>query len=771
MSTAIKTTTVLPVQAQHIPDDLTALPRWVIWKLEERDGKLTKIPYRAADHHLPASSTDPTTWGSFSAALATMEDGKSDGVGFVLGDGFTGVDLDDCRDPQTGVIADWAQTITTTLNSYTEISPTGTGLKIFTAGTLPPGGRRKGLIEMYPGDRYFTVTGWHLRGTPTTVEPRQAQLAGLHAEIFGTNGTKTIVHRPAGPVDVDDVQLLDRARRAKNGDRFDALFAGDWSDFQSRSEADLALASRLAFWTGNDHARIDRLFRLSGLMREKWDSRRGSQTYGDITIEKAIATTTETWIPRVGRPRDHERGEHLHSDEGRVPSSFARTDLGNAEYFAHRYGDTLRYDHRRGRWLIWNGQHWIPDNDGAVHRFAKDTVRARLAAVATIDDDQIREAEARWALKAEHRDRLHAVLTLAKNEKPISISGDGWDADPYLLGVPNGVLDLQTGLLRSGRPEDLISMRTTVPYDPAATCPLWEATLAQIFESTAMVNYIQRAIGYSMTGDCREETFWLGVGPAGGGKGTVTNTVAWVLGDYADDLPFATFELTQRNAIPNDIAKLVGKRFVTSSETDAGRHLNVARIKALTGRDPVTARFMRENYFTFTPTAKFWLSSNKTPIVNDASGIWRRLHFVPFTRSFVGREDKGLKDRLRDEGPGILRWLVQGCLAWQRDGLTPPEDVLTATRDYKDRSDVLADFLAAACEIDPIATTAAKDLYAKYRDWAGEQGLSDRERLSSKAFGLELGDRPDVERGRDHRGRFYRGIRIRQSQPSEESNT
>ncbi|HEX2343273.1 MAG TPA: hypothetical protein VHI98_22575, partial [Vicinamibacterales bacterium] len=464
---------ILSLLAENIPAELIARDRWLVWKLEARDGKLTKIPYCATKPHAPASSTDPATWATFSSALATVEDGKCDGVGFVLGDGFaggiSGVDLDDCRDPETGTIADWALTITDTLNSYTEISPTGTGLKIFARGTLPPGGRRKGLIEMYPGDRYFTVTGHHLPGTPKTVEAREAQLAALHAETFRRNGTRTTTFpRPAGPVDLDDVQLLNRARHAKNGDRFDRLFSGDWSDYQSRSEADLALCSLLAFWTGNDHSRMDRLFRQSGLARGKWDTRRGAQTYADLTIRKAISTTIETF---KSRGIDDRKPQHHPDDENRAPSSFARTDAGNAELFAFKHGGDVRFDFTAQVWRIWKTHYWALDRDGAVQRMAKATIRARLTDGAGINHDEDRKHEVRWATQSESRRGLDALLALAQSEHPLAVSGDDWDRHPWLFGVQNGVIDLQTGLRRDGQPGDGLTKVSPVIYDPAATCP------------------------------------------------------------------------------------------------------------------------------------------------------------------------------------------------------------------------------------------------------------------------------------------------------------
>lgn len=275
-----------------VPSTLRDLPQWVVWRLEPRADKPTKVPYSPL-RHTPASTTDPATWASFDQAIVAWR--GSDcyaGVGFVFSpdDPYCGVDLDDCLDG-AGDLTTAAARIVDRLGTYTEISPSGRGLKLFLRGALPPGGNRKGKVEMYDRGRYFTVTGRHLRGTPTTIEERQRELEAVHAEIFAPPAPRAASHRSAAirPL-AEDGELLARARSARNGRKFMALFyAGDLSFHRGDdSAADLALCGLLAFWCGGDAERIDRLFRQSALMREKWDSRRGDTTYGALTIGKAL---------------------------------------------------------------------------------------------------------------------------------------------------------------------------------------------------------------------------------------------------------------------------------------------------------------------------------------------------------------------------------------------------------------------------------------------------------------------------------------------------
>jgi uncharacterized protein DUF3987/primase/DNA polymerase family protein len=303
----------VPVDPALIPGDLKEVAAWVCWrwtlkKTTSPGGvekwKWTKPPLTVTG--APASVTDPATWSSFDRALAAYQTGIFDGIGRVLtvDEGLVGVDLDHCVDRESGIIVAWAWEQMLQLSSYTERSPSGTGLRVWCRGTLPPGGRRKGRVEVYDDVRYLTVTGARHPDTPPTIEARTAELAAFHKEIFGLkipvseNITSANGNRP---LDLDDAALLDRARAAKNGPKFNTLWTGDITGFPSQSEADLALTEMLCFWVGRDAARIDKLFRQSGLFREKWDERHFSsgETYGQRTIAEAISRCTEVYAPRT----------------------------------------------------------------------------------------------------------------------------------------------------------------------------------------------------------------------------------------------------------------------------------------------------------------------------------------------------------------------------------------------------------------------------------------------------------------------------------------
>jgi putative DNA primase/helicase len=427
---------------------------------------------------------------------------------------------------------------------------------------------------------------------------------------------------------------------------------------------------------------------------------------------------------------------------------FPLTEAGDAEFFAAVYGERVRFDHRRGRWLLFDGNIWAPQTHGELTRLALDAVRGRQRAALrgqqTADADDKARARLRWATQGESRKRIANLLELAKSLPPIADPGDSWDLDPWLLGVPNGIVDLRSAELRRGHPEDRVTRRARVPYDAAAACPLWDQTLAEIFQDDAvLLAYVDRYIGYSLTGDCREESLAICYGAGANGKGTLMNTIGWLLSDYADDLPASTLTQLQHSGIPNDIAKLVGRRFVTASETAEAVRLNEARVKALTGRDPITARFLHQEFFTFQPVAKFWLATNHKPEVRDDSeGFWRRIHLIPFEASFIGREDRTLKDRLRAELPGILARAVRGCLAWQREGLNPPPVVVEATKAYRTDSLPLTRFLDECCLVREGARATFGQLFKAYVRWSS---TSNEGRLSRPEFNDALHGRFEVD--------------------------
>lgn len=448
--------------------------------------------------------------------------------------------------------------------------------------------------------------------------------------------------------------------------------------------------------------------------------------------------------------------------DGYGPEDFHRTDAGNAKLFALQHAGKVLYDWRRNRWLIWSGHHWAEDPNGAIHRLARDTAEFRYLWARKVEDLKARAQMSRWAIGSEQRNRLDATLALARSEDSLADRGDRWDADPYLLGCPNGVVRLDSGKVWPGAPHDRITLQVATDFDPSQTCRRWERFLREVFQNDEeLIAFVHRAIGYSLTADTREQCLFICCGKGANGKTTLTRVLRHILGTYAADTPFTTLELRSRASIPNDVAALAGKRLVTASECSEASRLNEARVKALTGGDDVTARFMHCEWFTFRPVAKFWLSVNHKPRVRDDSeGFWRRVRLVPFLRQFKGEDDdRDLEAKLLAEAPGILAWAVRGCLSWKKVGLRAPETVTKATSDYRAESDPLAEFLEESCVPAPGASVRASEFYSEYRQWAERQKMRDREQLSRTAFGTRMAER--FERKKRNTGWLYHGIGLK----------
>lgn len=341
-----------------------------------------------------------------------------------------------------------------------------------------------------------------------------------------------------------------------------------------------------------------------------------------------------------------------------------------------------------------------------------------------------------------------------------------WDTKPWLICTPKGVVNLQTGELRQGRPEDRITNCTKAEYHPEAVSELWRTTLAAIFENNdRMMAYWQRFIGYALSGTAQEEVFPLLWGGGRNGKGTILESLRSALGDYADDLPFASLEKNARGAISNDMAKLPGKRFVTASETEGGVRLNEPRLKQLTGRDPVTCRFLHREFFTFSPMFVLFLATNEKPEIRDYSdGFWERVHLVPFTHQFMNADrDPTVKTRLKEDDEhlrALLAWAVEGCLLWQKEGLNPPPEVRDATDDYREDSQPLTAFLEDRCVIGEGNVTRFQVLWTAYQEWAGRSATLNR-RTFSDALGKKF--------QKDSSGRIvlYKGVALRDGRRSE----
>jgi putative DNA primase/helicase len=446
---------------------------------------------------------------------------------------------------------------------------------------------------------------------------------------------------------------------------------------------------------------------------------------------------------RAGVSGQPERPTVPQVDEARPP---AFSDEALALRFAERHAHDLRFVAAWNKWIVWNGSHWRFDD--TLHAFDMARCVCREAAA---------ECKSKAAALIASAKTVAAVERLARADRRIAATIDQWDADPWLLNTPDGVIDLRTGKWRLRQAGDYMTKITAV--GPRGDCPRFLAFLDRITGGDAeLVSYLRRTFGYALTGLTREHALFFGYGTGANGKSVLLLTVAGILGDYHRAAPIETFVASNGDRHPTDLAGLRGARLVTATETEEGRRWAEARIKQLTGGDTVSARFMRQDFFEYRPAFKLVIAGNHKPSLRSVDeAIRRRFHLIPFAVTIPAEErDSELAEKLKGEWPGILAWLIEGCLEWQREGLRPPRAVLTATEAYLSAEDLMAAWIDDKCEPRAGAWESSSALFQSWSAWATAAGENPG---NSKRFAQALETR-GFSPSRKMFGRGFEGLRL-----------
>ncbi|GJD41952.1 phage/plasmid primase, P4 family [Methylobacterium bullatum] len=717
--------------------------RWVSWLTQDRNGKPTKVPYGVSGR--PAKASDPTTWltKQEAAAQAGKARGRQGGVGVQLGLHdqvlIGGIDLDSCRDATTGELLPWAAEIVRRFNSYSEVSPSNVGVKLFflcRSSDLPAaqtmlGGKlgkswSKGNhceIALYLGGRYFAVTS-----------------EGINPQTFGSD--------PIGQF--DDLRLIEL------------------------SDLRWLIESAGPAFIGTSTSPVDTLFDVfpsspakSDHPAAKGDTSRSGRAYAVACEIRRHRGTVENF--RSAIEKDADLAEWAKDDRqfkrtwdkssGAVGEAFSFTEDGVARNFAALHGDRLRYCHTASKWLAWDGQRWRREETQLAFDWCRETCRAMLA-----DDPKNRDAKS-----LSRASSASGVERFARADRVFAVESSVWDRDPWLLCTPGGTVELHTGVLRPGRQEDMLTKSTAVApipldrFDAERDCPTWIRFLREaLADDDGAIRFLAQWAGYSLTGDTREESLLFVHGPGGSGKSTAVNALGDIMGDYCTNVATETLSASKFDRHPEEIARLRGARMARASETEQGRAWAQQRITAMTGGDTLTARFMRQDSFEFKPEFKLTIIGNHRPAILDVdAAVKRRFNVLPFDHK-PARPDDTLKARLRAEWPGILSWAILGCLDWQENGLVRPEVVMATTQAYFETQDTFQLWIDDCCEVGKLVASTTEELWNSWFNFAHRAGEDPGSKTKTFPDRLQQRGFTPVRNTAAVQGRGFKGITVKQ---------
>lgn len=761
----------------NIPDELKQLNNWCVWKFENRNGKRTKIPFNAETGEF-AKSNDKRTWSSYETAVNAE---GVDGIGFFFEPPYLGIDIDDIDDDlhrfkQGDKLDNIVSEFNEAFKSYTEVSPSGNGLHIIVKGKIPGSRRRKGNIEMYDSGRFFTMTGKTIGKYKDVTEVSEQVFKTIYEKYLPDNTVKypTTNNYQQNIHNLSEIDVINEIYKSKQAKLFDDLMKGNYEPYYtSHSEADMALANILAFWCARDYSQMDSIFRQSNLYRDKWDEKRKNSTYGEQTLFKAINEANNIYTPKQ-QTEDNPLRYALsklfdNQEETKEFPIRSYDDTGNADRFIDRYGNLYKYSYIANKFYIYDGMKWKIDDKGSIRKLIDEMIES-IKDEKIIHGDDVTEEEAReffqkYYKKTRGTQAKKNIMNELMHRRPAT--PDDFDRDDMLINVANGYIDLTSRELYKHDINKMFSQITNTDYTEKMQPAVWLDFLNDIFAGDQkVIRYIQKALGYSLTGSTREQIMFILFGKGRNGKSIFVEVISEILGDYSNNMQAKSLMVKKNDNVNTDIARLSKARFVTSSEPNEGFRFDEGLIKQLTGGDKVTARFLYAEEFEYTPKFKIWVSTNHKPIIRGTDdGIWRRLVLIPFDVQIPEEKvDKDLKYKLLREAPAILNWMAEGAYMWMQEGLAMPEKLKEASKAYRNEMDVIEQFIEDECKRVDDAKVKANELYELYKRWANENG---NYKMSNKDFGIKMKEKFKYKK--TNSGMFYFGLKIPSKYPGLES--
>ena len=760
----------------NIPAELKKDCKFCVWKYEkDKSGRKTKVPYNPVTKG-HASTDKPSTFADITVAMKTYALGGFDGVGIRVGiapaaDPETGkrygigaIDIDDCI-REDGSLNDVAASILGILSTAAvEKSPSGKGLRVFfyvdadfayDKAVYYINNRKLGLEVYFPGatNRFVTVTGNTFREGIVPKDPEAVQ------SILDT------FMKRAKPVEnkhiearsyLSDASVIEHASNSANGERFKDYMDGNWQEYyDNQSDADMSFISMLCFWCGCDEEQIDRIYRSSKMMRDKWDRKQAGSTYGAITIRNAVTSCQNIYMP-LNAADINDEFDDLDDEDGKKkkkadfdadrsfitltiedmkPTSnprYGMGEIGVGNMFADYYEPIARYNSDRGVWYVYDGKVWQADIGALkVAELAKELADKLYAFALTIMEEDARKNYIERIRKLQLRKNRDTMIKDARSVYPLSMKA--FDSDRYLFNCQNGTLDLRTMEFHNHDPQEFHTKVSQVVYDPDASCPRWVSFIDEVMSGDKERSvYLQKALGYALTADTRMECLFILYGATSrNGKGTTMETFLKIMGEYgknADPGMLASKFNNQSTGGPSEeIARLAGSRFVNISEPDKKITLDAALTKRLTGNDTITARYLHENSFEFVPSFKIFINTNHLPRITDLTLFESgRIKIIPFNRHFEEHErDTGLKTFFAqpENLSGIFNWVVEGYRRFKTEKLDMPKSVIEATQEYQSESDIIGNFLSECVKREKGSEVRSQAMFERYKQWCGENGI------------------------------------------------